>query len=82
MILVALTALTGLAGCAVGVGYDDGGPGWDGQVIVVGGYDRGYHNQVFHAERGGHGESERSSRGRASLGPRAGGGGGGRGGHK
>jgi hypothetical protein len=74
--LVAMTLMMGLAGCAVGFGYDDPGPEWDGAVVIVGGggYDRDYHNRAFRPE-GGRDAAAGSARGRASMGPRAGGGG-------
>ena len=79
--LVALTLAMGLAGCAVGVGYDGPEPEWDGGLVVVegGGYGRGYdrdrdhHAQAFHPE-GGRGAAAGSARGRASMGARGGGG--------
>jgi hypothetical protein len=75
---LAMTLAMALAGCAVGVGYDE--PEWDGGVVVVegGGYGRGYdrdhHAQAFHPEAG-RGAAAGSARGRASMGARAGGGG-------
>ena len=81
---MAVILLMGLGGCAAdyGDGYGDGGPGWDGQLIVVGGYDGGYygghdrdhHAQAFHAD-GGRPAAQGSARGRASMGGRASGGG-------
>jgi hypothetical protein len=68
---LAVTLLMGLAGCVATVG--DGGPEWGGPVLFGGGFDRGYHAQAFHAERGGHPVNARSSRGRASMGARGGG---------
>ncbi len=74
---MAMTLLMGLAGCVGGYGYVDGGPEWDGVVVVGGGYDRGYnrdyHPQAFHNE-GGRPAAVASARGRASMGARAGGG--------
>jgi len=75
---MAVTLLMGLAaGC--GGGYVDVGPEWDGTVLVGGGYDGGYdrdhHPQAFRDEGGRHPAGAVSDRGRASMGPRAGGGG-------
>ena len=87
--LMGLTLAMGLAGCAVGVGYDGPEPEWDGGLVVVegGGYGRGYdrgydrdhHAQAFHPEAG-RGAAAGSARGRASMGARGGGHSGG--GHK
>jgi hypothetical protein len=70
---MAMTLLMGLAGC-VQVGGDVG-PEWDGQLVVQGGYDRDYHAEAFHAERGRQHVDVGSARGRASMGAPAGGGG-------
>ncbi len=85
-LLLAAILFTGLCGCFV-AGDGDGGPVWGGPpVFFVGGYYHDYGHNAFH-NRGGHWSAQqRSARGRASMGPRAGGGGhapaaGGRGGH-
>jgi hypothetical protein len=77
---MAMTLLMSLPGCIGGFGYVDvGPPEWDGVVVVDGGHDRGhdrdYHPQAFHNEGGPRPVAAERDRGRASLGPRAGGGG-------
>jgi hypothetical protein len=82
MVVVALAAMPlimSLTGCAVDVGYGPDEPEWDGQLVVVGGGDRGYdrdhHPQAFRADEH-RPAAVGSARGRASMGARAGGGGG------
>jgi hypothetical protein len=78
MALVPIALTMSLAGCAVGVDYEGDQPEWDGQLVVVGGGDRGYdrdrHPQAFRAQEH-RPAAVGSARGRASLGSRAGGGG-------
>jgi hypothetical protein len=72
-----MTLLMGMTGCVSGgYGYVDEGPEWDGVVVVGGGgydhgHDRDYHPQAFHND-GGRPAAVSSSRGRASMGARAG----------
>ena len=77
---MAVAMMIGLAGCGGvyvdggGPGYYDGGPEWDGGLVVVGGDGRDHrddrHDNVFHAG----GRDHDADRGRSSLGGRVGGG--------